>query len=320
MRVGILGAGAIGSLVGAFVKQAGFDVVLVDPYDAHMKKIREEGLVIDSADGLIDTVKMETYTKAEDACVVDILIVLVKTYMTEEALKGASAMIGDETLICTLQNGLGTELKLLEMFPKERVFYGVLKFNSRITEPGKLFVDIRKRPGHRFTIGAADTGSKYADKVKALCEGLEASGSTAAFVDNIEYYIWSKAINNVACNALCGILRLTGGQMYDNENSRRVLEKIIREIFDVAKAKGIDLGNVDEILAKYPEYPINNIRLHYPSTAQDMIGKKKTEINFLNGAISYYGKQLGVPTPVNDTISDLVRAIEENYENQAFEQ
>ena len=318
MKIAVLGAGAIGSLVGAFIKKAGHDIVLVDPYEEHMKIIREEGLLINSAEGFIDRVIMNTCTKAEDAGVADIVIVLVKTYLTEEALKGAAPMIGEDTIICTLQNGLGTEIKLLEMFPKEKVFYGVLKFNSRMTAPGELLVDIRKRPGHRFTIGAADPDSPYSYRIKELCESLEASNCSAAYVDNIEFQIWNKAINNVACNALCGILRLTGGQMYDNPYSRNVLEKIIREIIDVARAKGIDLGDPDEILAKYPEYPINNIRVHYPSTAQDMIGKKKTEINYLNGAVSYYGRQLNVPTPVNDTIADLVRAIEENYENQAF--
>ena len=320
MRVGILGAGAIGSLVGAFIKQAGFDVVLVDPFEAHMKKIREEGLVIDSADGLIDTVKMETYTKAEDAGVVDILIVLVKTYLTEEALKGAGAMIGEGNPGLHTAERTGNGTQTAGVIPEGKSLLRSFEIQQQDHRTGQIICRYQKTPGTSFYDRCSRHRKQICGKNQKLCEGLEASGSTAAFVDNIEYYIWSKAINNVACNALCGILRLTGGQMYDNESSRRVLEKIIREIFEVAAAKGIDLGDVDEILAKYPEYPINNIRLHYPSTAQDMIGKKKTEINFLNGAISYYGKQLGVPTPVNGTISDLVRAIEENYENQAFEQ
>ncbi len=318
MKIAVMGAGAIGSLVGYFLQKSGQDVILVDPYAEHMRVIREEGLHIVTSEGDLGRFKIPTCCDAESAGPCDMVIVLVKAYLTRSAIRQMSALFREDTIVCTLQNGLGTEQALLEEFPAERVFYGCLKFNSRITAPGEILADIKTRPGYMMTFGATDLGSPYVPAVRELAEKIDANCFAAAFVEDIDTHIWKKAINNVACNSLCGILRLTGGQMYDHPASRAILEATIREIVAVAAAKGVDLGDPDEILAGYAEYPIKNIRNHYPSTAQDMIGKKRTEIEFLNGAVVRYGKALGVPTPVNELLANLVSAIQDNYENQAF--
>lgn len=137
MKIAVLGAGAMGSLIGAFLKKSGEDVLLVDPYEEHMKKIRMEGLTL-HLNGNVETICMDTVTSPDGQQAVDLLIVLVKGIYTDSALAGAKDMIGSHTYLLTLQNGLGNS-EVLKKYAKEtHILKGVMKIASRMEAPGEI--------------------------------------------------------------------------------------------------------------------------------------------------------------------------------------
>lgn len=315
MRIAVLGAGAIGSMLGMFLQEGGADICLVDPFEDHMKKIREEGLNFTGVSGESKRVKMKTYTSPEEAGEADLIIVLVKGLFTRSALKGASKMIGDRTCVLTCQNGLGQEAPLREFFPENRILMGCLGFSSVLKGPGEIYGNINRNPGKvHIYVGCMDKEGGPVELAGEVVKYAEAGGLVAKYSGDIRIPIWEKAANNVSCNALCGILRVTLGQMYEVEQGKKIHNEILRELAKVGSAMGVPM-DAERLLESFEKVTYPGVCRHYPSTAQDIFNKKQTEIDFLNGAVSRYGKELGIPTPYNDMICGLVKVIEANYEN-----
>ncbi len=315
MRIAVLGAGAIGSMLGMFLQEGGADICLVDPFEDHMKKIAEEGLHFTSVSGESKHVKMKTCITPEEAGEADLIIVLVKGLFTRTALQGASKMIGEKTCVLTCQNGLGQEAPLKEFFTEDRILMGCLGFSSVLKGPGEIYGNINRNPGKvHIYVGCMDREQGPAEPARKVVEYAEAGGLNARYSEDIRIPIWEKAANNVSCNALCGILRVTLGQMYEVEQGKSIHNEILRELVRVGNALGVPL-DAERLLKSFEEITYPGVCRHYPSTAQDIFNKKQTEIDFLNGAISRFGKELGIPTPYNDMVSGLVKVIEANYEN-----
>ena len=313
MKIAILGAGAIGSMLGMFLQKGGADLVLVDPYREHMEHIAQVGLEYTSVSGEKETVKMKTVTDPKQTGPADLVIVLTKGMFTEDALAGASNLIGESTYLMSLQNGLGQWEVLTKFVPLERVLQGCLGFSSALQGPGVIHGNINRLPGkvHVYAGCRVNTPEARAAAM-AVVEYARAGSLTAEFAENIDVPVWKKAVNNVSCNALCGILHLTIGQMYADENGRRIHHGLLEELVAVARAKGLDF-DAGELIASFEKVTLPGVEQHYSSTANDMFAHKKTEIEYLNGAISRYGRELGIPTPWNDAVTAMVRAIEGNY-------
>jgi len=278
-----------------------------------MDKIQNDGLEL-CLNGTVENIKMKTAYSSEGLKPVDVLIILVKGMYTKEALAGTKNLIDSHTYVLTLQNGLGNTDNISELIPKEQILQGVMKITSQMTGPGKIKCNTMNNITAVY-MGSV-THDEQADYVaKELVHDLNSIRVQAEFEDNIEFYIWSKAVNNISINSACGIVRTTIGNYCTHPMGRRILENCIKEVVAVAYAKGITL-NYDAIMKSLDENTIPKIGTHLPSTAQDVKAKKVTEINYLNGAISKYGKALGIPTPMNDAITYFIHVIEDNYENQ----
>ena len=130
--------------------------------------------------------------------------------------------------------------------------------------------------------------------------------------DNINDFIWGKAVNNIAINSACAIARLNIGSFLSEPKGWFITEQCIREVIAVANAKGIKL-NFDTVTESIQKNTIPKFGSHYPSTAQDVMNKKTTEIETLNGAIVKYGKQLGIPTPYNECVAAFIQVIQNHY-------
>ena len=140
------------------------------------------------------------------------------------------------------------------------------------------------------------------------CKG----GLKAEYHDNISDFIWGKAVNNIAINSACAIARLNIGSFLSEPKGWFITEQCIREVIAVANAKGIKL-NFDTVTESIQKNTIPKFGSHYPSTAQDVMNKKTTEIETLNGAIVKYGKQLGIPTPYNECVAAFIQVIQNHY-------
>lgn len=312
MKIAILGAGAMGSLVGSFLQKGGAEVSLVDPYVAHMEAIRQNGLEI-TLNGAPETVRMAAFGTPDEVGPVDAVVVLVKGLYTESAVRGAHALFGDETFTITLQNGLGNDDILKKIVPEERILKGVMKITSQLTGPGKIMSNILADvPG--IHLGALTEDAKAAQTAQKVVELLNAGGLFAQYHTNIDDFIWGKAVNNIAVNSACAIARCRIQDFCTHPDGRALLEGCLKEVIAVAGAKGVTL-NFEKVIDSIEKYTIPKFGTHLPSTAQDVKAKRVTEIDFLNGAISRYGKELGIPTPINDITTAYVHIIQDNYEN-----
>ena len=309
-KIAILGAGAMGSLVGAFLIRGGADVILVDPYEAHMDTIRTTGLTMHINEETICQ-QIPTCYHADQAGPVDVVICLVKSLFTEKALLEAKALFKPSTLILTLQNGLGNADTISHLFSPDRILQGVMKITSQLNAPGELTshilpemtaIHIGTMNGNTDAIVAAQSLAVY------WCKG----GLKAEYHDNINDFIWGKAVNNIAINSACAITRLNIGSFLSETKTWFITEQCIREVIAVANAKGIKL-NFNTVTESIQKNTIPKFGSHYPSTAQDVMNKKTTEIETLNGAIVKYGKRLGIPTPYNECVAAFIQVIQNHY-------
>jgi len=301
----------MGSIIGACLSRGGQEVVLVDPYREHMDRIAAEGLRL-TFGYVTETVRMQTCTNPKEAGPVDVVVLLVKGFMSETAIRGAWGLFGEDTFVCTLQNGLGNAETLEGLFPKDRILQGVMHLTGHLAGPGEVVG--AKYWTTDIYLGSLAKEGPAATIAKEMVKHLSDGGLVAETKADVEQDIWKKALVNACLNAPCGVLRLRGGEYFSHPEGRRLAEDIAGEIAAVAVARGIPI-DVDAAMS-YMEMGTRARSEHYPSMAQDMRHKRKTEIDSLNGAIARYGRELGIPTPANDYLTRLVKIIEDNYDAQ----
>jgi 2-dehydropantoate 2-reductase len=311
VKYAILGAGAMGSIIGAVLKKGGQDVILVDPYQEHMEKIKHEGLHLQMIDQN-ETVQLATCANPAEAGPADVVIILVKGFHTVAAVNGAKGLFREDTIVCSLQNGLGNEDILKEMFPHKPIMQGVMWMTGTLTAPGSVKANVGA--GTAIVLGSVDKTRGSEEAAKNMVAHFHAGGIAAEFTENVQKHIWAKAVINACVNGPCAILRINVKSLFNHPLGMKLVEEITQEVVTVAAQKGIQL----DYAALMADMVASVARAgeHLPSMAQDIRYKRKTEIDFLNGAIAAYGAQLGVPTPANEYVARFVKIIEESYEFQ----
>ena len=311
VKYAILGAGAMGSIIGAILAKGGQEVVLVDPYKEHLDKVARDGLQVKWPDRT-DTVYPATCVNPAESGPVDVVVLLVKGFHSAAAVQGAPGLFGEHTYICSLQNGLGNDEILAGLFSTDRILQGVLRMTGSLTGPGQVLANTLGSTavylGSLARQGAADA------MARTIVEHLNAGGVPAEFSAHVAEHVWAKAVSNACVNGTCGIVRLRVGEFFNHPTGFQTVQDITREVVAVAAAKGVKL-DYDALIADM----IASVQRgggHYPSMAQDMRAHRQTEIDSLNGAIARYGRELGIPTPANDYIARFVKIIEDHYEEQ----
>lgn len=311
MKYAILGAGAMGSIVGGLLARGGQDVLLVDPYKEHLDKIKTAGLKLTFVQKT-ETVRLDTCTNPAEAGPVDVVVLLVKGFHSEAAIKGAPGLFTPDTYVCSLQNGLGNEDCLTGLFPRERILQGVLRMTGSLTGPGEAVGNVGG--GAAVYLGSLAQNAAADAVAETMARHLQAGGAAAEFTANVAGHIWAKVVINACVNGTCGILRLKVKDYFAHPEGLGLVRDIAREVVAVAAAKGIQL-NYEEQMADMLS-SVARAGDHYPSMAQDIRARRRTEIDSLNGAIARYGRELGIPTPANDSVARFVKIIEDNYANQ----
>jgi 2-dehydropantoate 2-reductase len=309
MRYAILGAGAMGSIIGAALAKSGQDVTLIDPYQEHMDTIRQQGLLL-TMNQHAEIVRMNTCTDPHQAGPVDIIVLLVKRIHSAVALEGARDLIRENTYVCTLQNGLGNTELIEQYVPKDRILHGVMRIAGRMNGPGDVSGELAG--GTAVYVGSLTKENTVIAMAQQVAADLTSGGLPSQFKSDVKQDIWTKAVNNICFNAPCGLLHLRIREYFSHPDGKQLVDEIAKETIQVAKAEGVVL-DYQQIMRDLETNVIPAIGDHYPSLAQDMGNKRKTEIDCLNGAIVKYGRKLGIPTPVNDYITRLVKIAEDNY-------
>jgi 2-dehydropantoate 2-reductase len=311
MKYAILGAGAMGSIIGATLAKAGQEVVLINRHQDHVDKINRDGLKL-TLGQTGETVRVAACADPAAAGRADVVVLLVKSFASEAALRGAAGLFGENTLVCSLQNGLGNAETIANLFPRDKILHGVIRVAGRLDGPGEVSGEIGAAVA--VYLGSLIKEGAAAAAGRTMAGHLTAGGLAACCEDDVDKYIWDKAVINVCANAGCALARLRVRDYFGHPEGRRIIEDTAREAIAVADALGVSL-DYDAIMADIAAaLPI--VGGHYPSMAQDMRAKRKTEIDTLNGAIVRYGRQLGIPTPANDYITRFIKIVEDNYDVQ----
>lgn len=297
MRVVVLGAGALGSFLGAQLA-AKHEVTLVGRRP-HVDVVRAQGLRVS---GLTEFVaRPHAVARAADvAAPPDLLLVTVKAYDTTRAIAEAAPLLGPETRVLTLQNGLGNVEALLERVAPSRLLAGAITVGVTFVEPGH----VRHAGIGYLRLGAPEAPRAEAEPVAAA---LRAAGLPAEVVDDVAAELWAKVVVNVAINPLSAITGLLNGSLLEQPELRAVMERAAEEAIDVARAAGVQLP---EDAALRPRQVAERTAKNKSSMLQDVERGRRTEIDALCGAIVREGRARGVDTPVNLALLGLVKGIE----------
>ncbi len=311
MRFAIMGAGVMGSLVGAMLVKAGAEVWLVDTNETVTKVIQKNGLKI-TVNDTEELIKINAVqAAAEINKKMDVILFLVKGCHTETAAKAAQCLADQNTYIMTLQNGIGNVELLAKYYNKNNILYGILEFAGKLIAVGHVQCLI----GKNSKICFGSTLKILNDDIKKIAGFFEKSGIKVILREDIDSEVWIKLRNN-STNVIFGLLRLTMGQALAAEGTEEVMKMVRNEVIEVAKAKGITFSE-EELSVNKGKTPINpELYAHLPSTAQDMKNKHITEVEFINGAIYREGLKAGVATPYNELLYKMISIIEKTYEMQ----
>ena len=295
MKIVIVGPGAMGCLfAGLLSKNLNNEVWLLDKNTGRADSIQKTGIKIT---GLTSrTSKTKITTKANEIGIADLIIIFVKSYDTESAIKSVSPCINKKTIILSLQNGLGN-IEIIKKYAIKYVFAGITAIGATLTGLGKV-----KHTGRGTTIIGKGTGDK--EIVKAFSK----TGIVLKIGGNTDSVIWSKLVLNSAINPLGAITQMSNGELIQNPYIKDQLIETVKESSNIARAFKIKL------LYKNPEKEVlavcRNTKNNKNSMLQDILNKKQTEIEYINGAIIKHAEKFKLEPTLNKNLYSRVKSIE----------
>ena len=311
MKICILGAGALGSSLGGVLTEAGLDVCLIDTWTEHVNAMNRQGLKL-REDFSERTVKVRAATDCRGIGPADLILVLVKSYHTKEAIKNAGPIIGDQTVVLSFQNGLGNEDILAEVVGKEHVIGGRTFAGGVMLGPGHVMAGCK---GKQTYVGELD--GRITERVNEIARQFNQAGLETIISANIVGIMWDKLLINVATGALSGITRLPYGELYQVKEVMDCALEAVSEAIAVAKAMGVKLTITDpkKIWLKAAENLPPGFKA---SMLQDIEKGSRTEIESINGSVVRLGERHGVPTPVNKALVASIKGIEHHLKGSSW--
>ncbi|BBO90712.1 2-dehydropantoate 2-reductase [Desulfosarcina ovata] len=306
MEIAIVGAGVLGSIFGSLFSQNGFDVTLVEVLKERVRLIDREGLWMQWPDGDRTHARMAITSDVNAVGVKDVVMVAVKGYHTRSAIESARPMIGDKTLVLSVQNGLGNLEAIADVVGPERVIGGITAHSGMPVSMNE--VKYVGGLGPLLVIGPYDSVSRPG--FERMVSAFQKVGLDVHTTPDINQVIWKKLIANVSTNVVAALTGLTGGSAVKHAPTVKVIEALSRELAQVARAKGIDIPELDDppafALSAFASTKDNRV-----SMLQDVEAGRPTEIGNLNEIIVSEGNRLNISTPFNEAVSLLIRGVEE---------
>lgn len=303
MKIAIVGTGAMGSVYAGFFASAGHEVWAIDSWREHVEAMRAKGLRLEGASG-DRTVKVNATTNPRDAGKCELVILATKAmHVADAASSIKDFLLEKDTPVLSIQNGLGGPETAASVLGKERVMVGVV---------GGFGASMRG-PGHAHHNGMelvrlGEFGGPITARLKKVEEAWKSAGFRVKLFDDIDQLVWEKLLCNCAYSGPCGISERTVGEVMNDPDLARVSAACATEGFAVAREKGIKLG-FDDPVAYVRDFG-SKIPNAKPSVLLDLLLKKKSEIDVINGSIPRAGKDVGIAAPVNEAITALVKAKE----------
>lgn len=311
MKIAVVGPGATGCLLAALLarlfaseKNSRDTVWLLDKHKDRAEKISQQGILLQGLQGEY-RVKIQASASTQEIGITDLVVITVKSYHTQQAILHAKPLVGKDTAVLTLQNGIGNIETIQEAVGQDKVIGGVTNLGATLVDVGQVIYAGKGETA----IGRMD--GKIPAILRSIREIFNRAGLETRISRDIKGALWSKLIINAGINALTAITGLKNGRLIETEETRRILRLAVTEAIRVAKRKKIKLL-YDDPLAKVEAVCVATSE-NISSMLQDVMKNKVTEIDYINGVIVRQGQELGIPVAVNAVLTDLVKTIERNY-------
>lgn len=301
MRIAIIGAGAMGSLFGSMLSPVS-DVYLIDPFEEHVRVINEKGLTVERTGEPPKTFRLYATTDASSIeSGIDLAVIFTKSYKTREAAQTARPLLHENSLVLTLQNGLGNLDVIADEVGKNRAIAGVTSHGGTLVGPGHV-----RHAGKGPTYIAA--ASPDTPSLTPLIKTFQAAGIDTELSDNLDTLIWGKLIINVGINALAAIMRVPNGILGITPECEKIMSQAVAEAVAVAEALNIELP--------YPN-PLEQVKIvcektaeNHASMLQDIIRGARTEVGVINQAVVKKAEEAGLAAPCNRFLCEIIEALE----------
>ena len=310
MRIAIVGAGVIGSIF-AYIFGKKHEVTLIEVAKEKIELYRREGYTIIMPDGReVHVSDVNITSNPHEVGNVDLVQISVKGYATAPATKSALPMIGEDTMVLSVQNGLVHDT-IAEIVGKNKVIAGITAHSGMPVSPN--IIRYVGGFGPLLMIGKYDKNPD--ERFNQIVEELRKTGEEIVVVDDIEPIIWKKLVANVACNPVAAITGMTSVEALACDETKDLIKMLAEEVVSVAKARGIyfeEMENISDFVYK----AFAGTKDNKVSMLQDVEARRKTEVETLNLAIVKEGERLGVDTPANRVIANIIKSLEFMYDKR----
>jgi 2-dehydropantoate 2-reductase len=300
VKIAIVGTGALGSVYAALLGDAGNEVWAIDSWADHVAAIQADGLRVEGASG-DRTVRIQATTDPRDVGVCDLVVVATKAFDIEAAAEAVRPLVGDDTIVLPIQNGLGSPDRMAAVLGDERVAIGVVGgFGASMVGPGHAHHNGME------LVRLGERNGPATDRIRMVAQVWEDAGFRVSVYDDVNQLVWEKLLCNATFSGTCSVLGLRIGEVLADADAWSVASGCAREVFAVAKAKGINLSFDDPVAyAKAFGETIPDAR---PSMLLDLMAGRRCEIDVINGAIAPAARVVGLEAPINETVTALVKA------------
>ncbi|MCG8545135.1 MAG: 2-dehydropantoate 2-reductase [Alphaproteobacteria bacterium] len=334
-RIAIIGTGAVGGYAGAYMAQAGEDVTFVDPWPEHVEKMRSDGLKISHIRDVpeftqpVRALHITELQSLSKEAPIDIAFVSMKSYDTAWATAMAMQYLAPNGFIVSLQNCINEET-IANIAGWGRVLGTIASsITVDLCEPGHVRRAAGKSPEHHTVFRVGEVHGRITDRAKEV-HRLVALADSAKVTENLWGERWSKLVTNAMANGMSACTGLISKEILMDDGLRRFGARLGSEAIRVGQALGYQLEEIHHIdpeviaragegdadaVAQYDEHRLAEAKkpgggAHRPSMGQDMVKGRRTEIEFLNGFIANKAKEIGIPTPANEALTDIVKRVE----------
>jgi 2-dehydropantoate 2-reductase len=300
MKIGIVGAGAMGSVYAALMADAGNEVWAADIWQGHINTINRNGLRVEGASGDRTVASINAVTSITEAGQCDLYVIATKAGGVGAAARAVSTVMGPDSLVLTIQNGLGAGERIAEHMPTDNVLLGVAAgFGASMRGPGHAHHNSMSL----IRIGELNGG--LTDRVQRIASVWRGAGFNVKAFEDINQLVWEKFICNATFSAPCTVFDCTIGEIMSTPDRWAIAKGCALEIHALGTARNIPFGFGDPIA--YVTAFGENMPDARPSMLLDHHAGRPSEIDAINGMAEVLGAEMGIPTPYNQTLSAIVR-------------
>ena len=306
MKIAIIGTGAMGSVYAGVLAEAGHEIWAIDSWADHIEQIKLNGLTLEGASGNRTITNLSATTDADDAPACDLYVIATKADGVGAAAKAVARNMREDSLILTIQNGLGAGERIAKFIDTKNVLLGVAEgFGASMKAPGHAHHNAMRQ----IRIGEMNGG--MSERLQSLVAVWKEAGFNANGFADIHQLIWEKYICNVFLSAPCAVFDCTIGELVSNPDWRKIALGCMREAYQAGKAKGINFSfeDADDYALKFASVMPDAS----PSLRLDHVARRKSEIDAINGMVPVVSAEVGLSAPYNETLAAVIRRREEAF-------